>query len=1302
VEGGQGHDQIYGGDGADLIRGDIRTCNPATYASGPGTTPTTASFTNASTLTVNVYWIDGSGTPQFYGTIAPGQTYSGGTYAEHNWMLTDAATGAYLTVYEGGLNQNVTFTNDFNDSIYGGQGADTIYTDFGNDLVYAGTKDDQIFGGAGHDTVYGGWGNENADLGAGNDSFGSWSDEGGNDTVYGGAGDDNIIGGGDNDLLYGGTGNDTLYGGAGSDSSYGGAGNDIGIITDDHNYDYYDLGEHAGDNDILAFGNYASTNGVNVSFSGIDQGSYAFAGGFATGNFLGVEGVSGTEYADTLNAGADSDGVTLWGNGGADSLVGGSGNDLVDGGVGNDTIYFGEGTDTAYGGAGDDLIDDLSGTAPVGASYVDAGDGNDTVWSGSGMDTVYAGAGDDQISAEVGNDLVYAGAGNDQVWGADGADTLVGGGGADWLYSGAGNDSVDAGSENDTIYLEDGDDGLLSGTGDDLAYGGSGNDTLYGEAGSDTLHGDGGADSLLGGTGADTLYGGDGVDMLKGGADNDRMEGGAGSDSFVIDEGDGNDTIVGGEDVGDFDILTFTGSTAGVSVLFTGAEAGSYTAPGGGSGTFSQIEGVSGTSRADTLDGSAASSAVTFWGGAGNDLIKGGAGGDHVNGDYGDDTVFGNAGNDTLNGDDGNDLLYGGTGDDWLLSGSGNDSAYGGSGNDLLNNLSGNALLEGGDGNDSLYGGDGEDTLRGGDGADSLLGGTGNDMLDYSDATTGVFVDISSGYTANGAAGDTISGFEGLTGSAQNDTLQGRGDADTILGGAGDDSIRARGGNDTVDAGAGNDLIEGNEGNDSLSGGDGNDSFDGGSGDDTLIGGAGSDTATFSGPVTDYAFDYLPGGGLQVSDLVAGRDGVDTLSGVEYVSFGGVTYRLVTGDDGSNTTLQGPTGEPALIIAHDGNDWGGGHATSDAIFGGAGNDTLDGGDGNDTLVGEADQDLLRGDGGNDALFGGTGNDTLQGGTGNDRLTGGAGADVYELVDLGGNDVVTDFDMGLSGGLTTDQLDVTALQNPDASPVKVWDVTVTDDGLGNALLTFPEGETLLLEGVSPATVQQPGMLAAMGVPCFAAGTRIATPKGPRRVENLAPGDMVMLADGGAAPVIWVGRRLLRAETLQANARLRPVRLRAGHHGLDRDLVLSSQHAVAVTVPGLGRALIRAGHLALLQWGAHMVRRPQDVIYHHLLLPRHALLRAHGASCESLYPGRMALSAFLPDQRASLLAALNGLHPLVPGLPLVTGYGPRCLPLLTFAQAEKWHAKRLDGSFAAENRFFPTGQFPSGNRISALLS
>ena len=246
-----------------------------------------------------------------------------------------------------------------------------------------------------------------------------------------------------------------------------------------------------------------------------------------------------------------------------------------------------------------------------------------------------------------------------------------------------------------------------------------------------------------------------------------------------------------------------------------------------------------------------------------------------------------------------------------------------------------------------------------------------------------------------------------------------------------------------------------------------------------------------------------------------------------------------------------------------------------------------------------------------------------------------------------------------------------LSNPDGSPIKAFDVQVTDDGHGNSLLTFPGGETVLLEGITPAQVMAPGMMAKMGIPCFGAGTMILTPDGEQAVEDIATGDLVMTAAGRAVPVLWHGMRHLDAQALNDQPELRPIRIRAGTIGNQRDLILSPPHGVVQS----GR-LIRARHLAEHGAGAQVARRIRAVTYHHLLLPRHDLLLAEGAQVESLYPGRMTLASLGTGQRLSLARCILGHLPdrLAPDT-LATAYGPRCLPLLTGREAAHWFGHSL---------------------------
>ena len=82
----------------------------------------------------------------------------------------------------------------------------------------------------------------------------------------------------------------------------------------------------------------------------------------------------------------------------------------------------------------------------------------------------------------------------------------------------------------------------------------------------------------------------------------------------------------------------------------------------------------------------------------------------------------------------------------------------------------------------------------------------------------------------------------------------------------------------------GNDTLSGTSRADSIAGLAGNDSITGAGGNDTLQGGDGDDTALFQGALRDYKV-VATGDALTVTDLVIGRDGTDTLKGIEYLRF---------------------------------------------------------------------------------------------------------------------------------------------------------------------------------------------------------------------------------------------------------------------------------------------------------------------------------------------------------------------------------------------------------------------------------
>jgi autotransporter passenger strand-loop-strand repeat protein len=131
------------------------------------------------------------------------------------------------------------------------------------------------------------------------------------------------------------------------------------------------------------------------------------------------------------------------------------------------------------------------------------------------------------------------------------------------------------------------------------------------------------------------------------------------------------------------------------------------------------------------------------------------------------------------------------------------------------------------------------------------------------------------------------------------------------------------------------------------------------------------------------------------------------------------------------------------------------------------------------------------------------------------------------------------------------------------------------------------------------------------PCFVAGTRIATETGEVRVEELQPGDRVMLHDGRVAPIVWIGHRQVDCARHSGPALVWPVRVAAGAFGPGqprRDLFLSPDHAIFVT-----DVLIPVKHLIN---GTSIVQVvTPDVAYFHVELSAHDVLIAEGLPTET---------------------------------------------------------------------------------------
>ncbi len=593
--GGLGDDMLDGGDGVDIIYGD--TGDDTIYG--------------------------GAGNDTIDGNTGRDVIYGG---SGDDLVL---ARGGVDTTDGGAGTDTIDFTNDIGSVVFTmADGATTITggaietesnINYENAIGSAGN--DSILGTAGANSIAGGLGNDTLTGGFGSDTFNSG---GGNDSIVG----SEDAGDGDIDVLdYSGETNGVVVTYTGSE-----AGTAAGTTTDTDTFSEIEriiftnqadavnaladtggvtLDTQAGDDFVAAGQGADSLDGGadtdQLSYLGsaapvtLDIGAGTGTGGDAEGDTFanfeifnltdGDDSVTGSTSGEEINAQAGNDNIST--GGGDDSVVAGAGNDTVQGGAGADNMN---------GGAGIDTLSYEDSAAPVtvnlGANSVSGGDatgdtiaafenvtgsaGGDVLTGSNASNTISGLGGDDQIDAGLGADSVDAGAGNDNVAGSLGDDVMDGG---------ADNDTYDASGATGPVTID-----LSNNT---ATGAGVGNDAItnfegaVGGAFGDTFTGDGGPN---------TFDGGDGDDSIGGGAGNDSLDGSGGNDFFAYNDGDGNDTIVGGEDPGDTDNDTIRVQVpigGGFDVVYSGGndEAGQiFIRDSGGATintvTFSEIENI--------------------------------------------------------------------------------------------------------------------------------------------------------------------------------------------------------------------------------------------------------------------------------------------------------------------------------------------------------------------------------------------------------------------------------------------------------------------------------------------------------------------------------------------------------------------------------------------------------------------------------------------------------------------------------------------------------------------------------------
>lgn len=373
-----------------------------------------------------------------------------------------------------------------NDTLLGGNGNDILKGSVGDDLMQGGDGDDEydvdtaldvvdesastgidvVFSGINYtltanveNLVLGGaaaqgFGNTLANDITGNSQFNTLVGDAGNDTLDGGAGDDAIDGGNDDDMLFGGAGQDQVWGGNGLDLIFGYGDGAVDTLYGGAGNDTFEIGPDAVDTII-------ENPGEGIDTMHVHDFNFVLA-------IANVENISGFISGGSISLTGDSQGNYIQGysdNSNGFTMIGADGNDTLFGSLQADTLDGGAGTDTLAGSLGDDR-------------YILGADLSDAILE-------YADEGIDTVEVELASYSL-------NIANVENVNARANNGQSVFIYG-----SADA---NDISGV------ILSGTAQFSFRGLEGNDTLTGNLGDDTLAGGIGVDDLVGGAGADTFY----------------------------------------------------------------------------------------------------------------------------------------------------------------------------------------------------------------------------------------------------------------------------------------------------------------------------------------------------------------------------------------------------------------------------------------------------------------------------------------------------------------------------------------------------------------------------------------------------------------------------------------------------------------------------------------------------------------------------------------------------------------------------------------------------------------------------
>lgn len=180
--------------------------------------------------------------------------------------------------------------------------------------------------------------------------------------------------------------------------------------------------------------------------------------------------------------------------------------------------------------------------------------------------------------------------------------------------------------------------------------------------------------------------------------------------------------------------------------------------------------------------------------------------------------------------------------------------------------------------------------------------------------------------------------------------------------------------------------------------------------------------------------------------------------------------------------------------------------------------------------------------------------------------------------------------------------------------------------------------------------------------FSRGSLIDTDCGPMAIEDLLPGDRVIVQDGSAQEVVWKGSTVIVPGRVSATGRdYRLTRIMADAFGMQRPMsgVIAGPSARLLATPGHLRAL--AGDQPMLTPAQHFVdgmgiietAPPTPVEVFHICLRRHAVINVDGLQFETYHPGVQAVRVLSQAIRSLYLNLFHHIDQL-------TDFGPQAFP------------------------------------------